>query len=53
MIKIFQNILSDYPSIGLMAIQSYLIKDKAKLEKVMQTEEEYRKVIESHKAKPN
>jgi hypothetical protein len=51
--KIFQNILSDYPSISLRAIQSYLIKDKAKLEKAMQAEEEYRKVIESHKATPN
>ena len=47
--KMFQNILSDYPSISLKAVQSYLIKDKAKLEKVMQAEEEYRKVIESHK----
>jgi hypothetical protein len=48
--KIFQNILSDYPNIGLKAIQSFLIKDKAKLEKVMRAEEEHRKVIESHKA---
>jgi hypothetical protein len=51
--RIFQNILSDYPSIGLKAIQSFLIKDKVKLEKVMRAEEEHRKVIESHKAKPN
>jgi hypothetical protein len=49
--KIFQNILSDYPSIGLKAIQSYLIKDKARLEKVMQAEEEYRKAVESNKTK--
>jgi hypothetical protein len=45
--------LSDYPSISLRAIQSYLIKDKAKIEKVMLAEEEYKKVIESHKATPN
>ena len=51
--KMFQDILSDYPSISLKAIQSYLIKDKTKLEKVMQAEEEYRKVIESHKKTPN
>ncbi len=51
--KTFQKILGEYPTLGLRAIHSFLIKDKAKLEEVMQAEEEYRKVMESHKTTPN
>jgi len=38
--KSFQKILAEYPDFGLRAIYSYLLKDKTKLDELMQTEEE-------------
>jgi hypothetical protein len=36
-----EMLLSDYPSLGLYAVNSYLIEDKTKLERAMQREKEY------------
>ena len=46
--KTFQKILSEYPTISLRAIHSFLITDKTKLDEVMQAEEEYRKAMAEH-----
>jgi hypothetical protein len=43
--KTFQKILGEYPTIGLRAIESFLIRDKAKLEDLLASEEEYRKAM--------
>jgi len=43
--KTFQKILGEYPTIGLRAIEGFLIHDKAILADLLASEEEYRKAM--------